>query len=108
MALLGNLGHAQLVPTSWTGNGEDWSNTAKWSLGLVPLATNSAQISSGTVVVSDARVASLYGGRALRSLRRAGIATDLVRIPRGERSFACGSNALSNTPSRTGSMNQHG
>lgn len=37
------------------------------------------------VVVSDARVASLYAGRALRSLRRAGIAADLVLVPRGER-----------------------
>ena len=37
------------------------------------------------LVVSDARVASLYGGRALRSLRRAGIAAELLLVPRGER-----------------------
>ena len=35
-------------------------------------------------VVSDARVASLYGGRALGSLRRAGLRADLVLVPRGE------------------------
>jgi len=38
------------------------------------------------VVVSDRRVAGLYGERALRSLRRAGVAADLVRVPAGERS----------------------
>lgn len=38
------------------------------------------------VVVSDARVARLYGARALRSLRGAGCAADLVRVPPGERS----------------------
>jgi 3-dehydroquinate synthase len=37
------------------------------------------------VVVSDARVARLYAPRALRSLRRAGCAADLVRVPAGER-----------------------
>jgi 3-dehydroquinate synthase len=37
------------------------------------------------VVVSDARVASLHGPRARRSLRRAGIAADGVLVPRGER-----------------------
>lgn len=38
------------------------------------------------VVVSDVRVARLYGERALRSLRAAGCAADLVRVPPGERS----------------------
>ena len=38
------------------------------------------------VVVSDARVAALHAPRALRSLRHAGLATDLVRVPAGERS----------------------
>lgn len=38
------------------------------------------------VVVSDARVARLYGARALRSLRAAGCAADLLRVPPGERS----------------------
>jgi 3-dehydroquinate synthase len=38
------------------------------------------------VVVSDVRVAGLYGARALRSLRAAGCAADLVRVPPGERS----------------------
>jgi 3-dehydroquinate synthase len=38
------------------------------------------------VVVSDARVAQFYGARALRSLRVAGCAADLVRVPTGERS----------------------
>jgi 3-dehydroquinate synthase len=37
------------------------------------------------VLVSDVRVANLYAGPALRSLRRAGLAADLVRVPRGER-----------------------
>ena len=39
---------------------------------------------SRAMIVSDARVTSLYGNRALRSLRRAGIAADLVTVPRGE------------------------
>ena len=38
------------------------------------------------VVVSDVRVAALYAPRALASLRRAGIAAELVAVPRGERS----------------------
>jgi 3-dehydroquinate synthase len=38
------------------------------------------------VVVSDARVARLYGARALRSLRAAGCTADLLRVPPGERS----------------------
>ena len=38
------------------------------------------------VVVSDTRVAGLYAPRALRSLRRAGVAATLVRVPPGERS----------------------
>ena len=38
------------------------------------------------VVVSDARVARLYGARALRALRRAGCRADLLRVPSGERS----------------------
>jgi 3-dehydroquinate synthase len=38
------------------------------------------------VVVSDARVARLYGARVLRSLQIAGCAVDLVRFPPGERS----------------------
>jgi 3-dehydroquinate synthase len=40
---------------------------------------------SRAVVVSDARVAALYGGRALRSLRRAQVAASLLIVPRGER-----------------------
>jgi len=36
-------------------------------------------------VVSDARVARLYGRATLRSLARAGIEPDLVLVPRGER-----------------------
>ncbi len=51
-------------------------------LGVLARRTTSA---GRAVVVSDARVAALYGGRALRSLRRAGIAADLVLVPRGER-----------------------
>jgi 3-dehydroquinate synthase len=47
---------------------------------LTRRATGAARV----VVVSDARVARLHGGRALRSLRRAGLATDLVLVPRGE------------------------
>ena len=38
------------------------------------------------VVVSDRRVARLYGARALRSLRRAGFRASLVAVPAGERS----------------------
>ena len=37
------------------------------------------------VVVSDERVGALYGARALRALRRARLAADLVHVPRGER-----------------------
>jgi 3-dehydroquinate synthase len=47
---------------------------------LTRRATGAARV----VVVSDARVARLHGDRALRSLRRAGLATDLVLVPRGE------------------------
>src|SRR5262249_23231872 len=35
-------------------------------------------------VVSDATVARLHGGPAMRSLRRAGLTAALVRVPRGE------------------------
>jgi 3-dehydroquinate synthase len=52
-------------------------------LGSFTRATTSAR---RVVVVSDTRVAALYGARALRSLRRAGIAAALVRVPAGERS----------------------
>lgn len=45
---------AQLIPTTWSGTG-NWTDTARWSLGVTPLDSNSAQISSGTVTVSDAR-----------------------------------------------------
>jgi len=38
------------------------------------------------VVVSDSRVARWYAGRALRSLRRAGLRAALLRVPAGERS----------------------
>lgn len=44
------------------------------------LVTGAARV----VVVTDARVAALHGARALRSLRRAGVTADLVRVPRGE------------------------
>ncbi|OGF16998.1 MAG: 3-dehydroquinate synthase [Candidatus Eisenbacteria bacterium RBG_16_71_46] len=37
-------------------------------------------------LVSDTRVAGLYGARALRSLRRAGLDAELVTVPPGERS----------------------
>jgi 3-dehydroquinate synthase len=37
-------------------------------------------------LVSDARVASLYGAEALRSLERAGLRAHLLRVPPGERS----------------------
>ncbi|MBI5710972.1 MAG: 3-dehydroquinate synthase [Candidatus Eisenbacteria bacterium] len=37
-------------------------------------------------LVSDARVGRLYGDRALRSLRRAGLAAALLTVPPGERS----------------------
>jgi 3-dehydroquinate synthase len=47
--------------------------------------TRRATGASRAVVVSDARIALLYGGRALRSLRRAGVAAELLIIPRGER-----------------------
>ena len=36
-------------------------------------------------VVSDVQVAALYGERAVRSLRRARVAAELVALPRGER-----------------------
>lgn len=47
--------------------------------------THRATGASRVVVVSDARVAALYGGRALRSLRRARLAAELLVVPRGER-----------------------
>jgi 3-dehydroquinate synthase len=50
---------------------------------LGPL-TRRATGASRVVVVSDARVAALYGDLALRSLRRAGLAPELVLVPRGE------------------------
>jgi 3-dehydroquinate synthase len=37
-------------------------------------------------VVSDARVAALYAGAVLRSLRRAGVSAELLIVPAGERS----------------------
>ena len=46
--------------------------------------TRRATGAGAAVVVSDARVASLYGARTLRSLRAAGLAADLVVVPRGE------------------------
>ena len=50
---------------------------------LGPL-TRRATGATHVLVVTDARVAELHGGRALRSLRRAGLKADLVRVPRGE------------------------
>jgi 3-dehydroquinate synthase len=47
---------------------------------LVRRATSARRVA----VVTDARVALLYGAAALASLRHAGIAADLVRVPRGE------------------------
>ena len=52
-------------------------------LGPFVRATTSAR---RVVVVSDTRVAALYGPHALRSLRRAGVSADLSRVPAGERS----------------------
>src|SRR5688500_9278842 len=43
--------HGQVV--TWSGTG-DWSNVLNWSPGL-PGLTETAQISSGTATVSDAR-----------------------------------------------------
>ncbi len=51
---------------------------------LGPLA-RAATGARRVVVVSDPRVAALHGSRALASLRRAGLAAELVVIPRGER-----------------------
>lgn len=48
--------------------------------GLVRRATGVGRV----VVVSDGRVAALFGASVLRSLRRAGVAADLIRVPRGE------------------------
>ncbi len=48
------------------------------------LLTRRATGATRVVVVSDARVVALHGDRALRSLRRAGLAVDLVLVPRGE------------------------
>ena len=55
------------------------------SLDQLGALTRRATGATRAVVVSDARVASRYGGRALRSLRRAGIAASLLRVPGGER-----------------------
>ena len=52
-------------------------------LGSFVRATTAAR---RVAVVSDTRVAALYGAHALRSLRRAGIAAALLRVPAGERS----------------------
>jgi 3-dehydroquinate synthase len=59
---------------------------ARGSLDGLGVFVRSATGARRIVVVSDARVARLYGARALRSLRAAGCAADLVRIAPGERS----------------------
>jgi 3-dehydroquinate synthase len=59
-------------------------HVARGSLDRLGGLARRAVPSARAVVISDARVASLYGARALRSLRRAGFATDLVTVPRGE------------------------
>ena len=55
------------------------------SLDQLGALTRRATAASRVAVVSDPRVAALYGTRARRSLRRAGIAGALVLVPRGER-----------------------
>ena len=58
---------------------------ARGALDVLGPLTHRATGAARVMVVSDARVAGLHGGRVLRSLRRAGLAADLVRVPRGER-----------------------
>ncbi len=48
--------------------------------------TRAATGARRAVVVSDARVAALHGATARRGLERAGLATDLIIVPPGERS----------------------
>jgi 3-dehydroquinate synthase len=55
------------------------------ALDTLGLLTRRATGARRVVVVTDARVRALHGARALRSLRRAGLATDLAIVPRGER-----------------------
>jgi len=52
-------------------------------LGSFAAATTAAR---RAVVVSDSTVAALHGPLALRSLRRSGVAAELVTVPHGERS----------------------
>jgi len=56
--------------------------------GLARLGSFTRQVTRArrAVLVSDARVAALYAGAALASLRHAGLGADLVRVPAGERS----------------------
>ena len=52
-------------------------------LGAFVRATTGA---ARVLVVSDRRVGALYGDRALRALRRGGVAAELTMVPAGERS----------------------
>jgi 3-dehydroquinate synthase len=56
------------------------------SLARLGAFTRAAVAARRAVVVSDARVARLYAGAALRSLRRAGLGAELLVVPAGERS----------------------
>ena len=56
------------------------------SLARLGTFTRSTAGARRAVVVSDARVASLYAAAALRSLRHAGLGGDLLVVPAGERS----------------------
>ena len=59
-------------------------HVARGSLDRLGALARRATGARRAVVISDGRVASLYGARALRSLRRAGIVADLLTVPRGE------------------------
>lgn len=52
------------------------------ALGAFVRATTGAR---RVVLITDARVAELHGGRALRALKSAGVGVTVVRVPRGER-----------------------
>lgn len=58
---------------------------ARRSLDRLGRFTRRVTAARRVLVVSDARVASLYGRRALHALRAAGLDARLVRVPRGER-----------------------
>ena len=59
---------------------------ARGSLSRLGAFTRSLTGAPRVVLLSDTRVAALYAAAARRSLGRAGVRAELVRVPAGERS----------------------